>query len=70
MSTRLLKDFWFLLWIDYQMVKYRSDPQILLLPPCFIIRVYFEIMECFSEEILEENCVSLLLSKSFVQLVT
>lgn len=46
MSTRL-SDFWFLLWIDYQMVRYRNDPQILLLPLCFI-RVCFEIMEDFS----------------------
>lgn len=59
MSTRLLRDFWFLPWIDYhQMVRYKSDPQILLLPLCFIVRVYFEIVECFNEEILEENCVS------------
>lgn len=58
MSTMLLRDFWFLLWVDYQMIRYRSDTQILLLPICFIIRVYFEIMECFNEEILEENCIS------------
>lgn len=56
-STSLLRDFWFLLWIDDQVVSCRNNPQILLLPLCFI-RVYFEIMECFDEEVLEGNCVN------------